>query len=136
MVFCHESMPLKLQEVDVHIFHSGGARTCTAKVSISGAPSHTIATVQAHDSLSSQPWLEAVQGQQWWIVLAPCLSILPKCKHTSEAAAASLNAHHMGLIPGADDVSDISIAQSTSATAEKSEVGDDIHSFVRLAGSL
>ena len=48
VVFCHESMLLKLQEVDVHIFHSGWARTYTTEASISGAPSHTATTMQAH----------------------------------------------------------------------------------------
>ena len=51
MVFSAGRMPLKLQEIDVRIFHSGGAQNCAAEVSTSGAPSHTVVTVQVHSAL-------------------------------------------------------------------------------------
>ena len=56
-VVCHRSVPLKLQEVDVHIFDSGEAGDSTAEASTSGAQSHTVITVQAHGA--QQPTMVA-----------------------------------------------------------------------------
>ena len=137
MVFCAGRVPLKLQEVDVRIFHSGEAQNCAAEVSTSGAPSHTVVTVQAHSAFSSQPSQEACQGEKWRVVLSSFLRpVLPTCTHTTAVAAASLNSHDMCLITGADAISRYSIAASTSATVQEWELGGDAHSLVRLAGFL
>ena len=45
IVFCHRPVPLKLQEVDVHILHCEGQRNCKGEVSTCGAPSRTSITV-------------------------------------------------------------------------------------------
>ena len=137
MVFCHGSGPLKLQEVDVHIFHSGEARSCAAEVSTSGTPSHTVITVQAHGALSNQPWQEGCQGQKWQVVPGPfLLPDLPKHWHTSVVTAAPWNCHNMCLMTGADDIPCYTITASTPAIAQEWEGDGGDHSLVRLAGLL
>ena len=61
--------------------------------------------------------------------------VLLKRRH-SAVMAASLNFHDVCLATGSNDIPCYSITASISATGQEWEVGGDVHSLVRLAGSL